>query len=131
MSVQRICGVILTSDNVERLADYYSTLLGIRLAREEHGDLAVHYGADLGTIHFAIHPPSDFREERSGYPSTKIAFQVNDLASHVSRMRAAGHEPWQDVHDEGFGPLASFRDPDGNLIELVELRYEFQPATDL
>ena len=45
-----------------------------------------------------------------------------------SRLAAEGFQPAQAPHDEGFGPVASFHDPDGNLIEPVELRYEFKPA---
>ena len=125
MTIKSICGVILTSDQLETLASFYSTLLGVPLEKEEHGGMAVHYGTDIGTVHFAIHAPADFKEAARGNSATKIAFEVDALQPYVDRLRAAGHEPWQDVHDEGFGPVASFRDPDGNLIELVELHYDF------
>ena len=125
MPVRSICGVILTSDNVDAMAQFYSSFLGLQLEREEHGGLDVHYGIDIGSVHFAIHPPSDFGETTRGNSATKVAFNVDALQPYVDRLRAAGYEPWQDIHDEGFGPVASFRDPDGNLIELVELRYDF------
>jgi len=35
----------------------------------------------------------------------------------------------QPPHDEGFGPVTSCLDPDGNEFELVELNYEFRDAT--
>lgn len=127
MRIKSICGVILTSDNVERMADFYGSLIGLPLQREEHGGLEVHYGMDLGTVHFAIHPPSDFNETARGNSATKIAFEVDELEPYVQRLKAAGCEPWQEVHDEGFGPVASFRDPDDNLIELVQLSYPFAP----
>lgn len=125
MQVRSVCGVILTSDHLEAMAEFYSLLLGLPLEREEHGGLDVHYGVDIGSVHFAIHPPADFGETSRGNSPAKIAFEVDDVQAYVDRLRGAGYEPWQDVHDEGFGPLASFRDPDGNLIELVELRYDF------
>ena len=56
----------------------------------------------------------------------EIAFTVNSLEPYVSRLAAEGYYPVQAPHDESFGPVASFRDPDDNLIELVELRYEFK-----
>ena len=31
----------------------------------------------------------------------------------------------QPPHDEGFGQVASFKDPEGNLFEVVELTHEF------
>jgi catechol 2,3-dioxygenase-like lactoylglutathione lyase family enzyme len=128
MNISSICGVIITTDNLERMADFYQRVLGLPLEREEHGGMDIHYGIDLGALHFAIHPLSDFGETEPGNATVKIAFTVDSLASYVSRLAAEGYQPVQAPHDEGFGPVASFRDPDGNLIELVELRYEFKPA---
>jgi hypothetical protein len=48
--------------------------------------------------------------------------------ARVVYSRVFSLQPVQAPHDEVFGPVASFHDPDGNLIELVELRYEFKPA---
>ncbi len=126
MSIKGICGVILTTDNMEGMVNFYINILGLPLEKEEHGDLELHYGLDLGTLHFAIHPLADFGETESGNAATKIAFQVESLEKHVMKLENHGHHPVHEPHDEGFGPVASFKDPDGNLIELVELSYEFK-----
>ena len=125
MKIGSICGIILTTERLEAMAAFYRDALGLPLEREEHGDMDVHYGCDLGTVHFAIHPPADFGETNRGNASAKIAFRVDALQPYVERLKKAGVSPVQEPHDEGFGPVASFRDPDGNLFELVELTYEF------
>ncbi len=125
MKIESICGIILTTDNLEKMAKFYRDVLGLPLEREEHGDMDVHFGCDLGNIHFAIHPLSDFGETRKGHATAKVAFKVDSLASCVSKLKGAGYPPVEEPHDEGFGPVARFRDPDGNLIELVQLTYEF------
>ena len=76
MKIQSICGIILTTDKLEKMAAFYRNILNLPLKKEEHGDMDVHYGCDLGTIHFAIHPLSDFGETQKGSSTTKIAFNV-------------------------------------------------------
>jgi catechol 2,3-dioxygenase-like lactoylglutathione lyase family enzyme len=127
LSISSICGVIITTANLEPMVDFYQRVLGLPLEKEEHGELDIHYGVDLGSLHFAIHPLSDFSETEPGTAAVKIAFTVNSLEQYVNRLAAEGYYPVQAPHDEGFGPVSSFRDPDSNLIELVELRYEFKP----
>ncbi len=126
MNIAAICGVILTTDKLEPMVDFYQRVLRLPLEKEEHAELEVHYGLDLGNLHFAIHPLADFGETQPGTAAVKLAFTVDSLEEYVKRLAAAGYPPVQAPHDEGFGPVASFRDPDGNLIELVELRYEFK-----
>lgn len=128
MSVKSICGVIITTKEMEPLVRFYRDVVGLPLQKEEHGGLDVHYGIDLGRVHFAIHPLSDFGETTPGNAATKIAFEVDSLTAYVRRLNEHGVACVNEPHDEGFGPVASFKDPDGNLIELVELKYEFGDA---
>lgn len=130
MSATSICGVIITTERMEDMVAFYELALGVELEREEHGDLDVHYGVDFGNqVHFALHPPGDFKKSEAGTASVKVAFTVPKLTEVVERLAAEGHSPYMDPHDEGFGPVAAFEDPDGNVLELVELTYEFeQPA---
>lgn len=125
MKVESVCGVIFTTERLNDMVGFYQNVLGLRFEREEHGDLEAHYGVNLGNLHFAIHPLSSFNETKPGNASAKIAFQVDSLSDYVARLESYGYKPVQEPHDEGFGPVASFNDPDGNLIELVELKFEF------
>jgi predicted enzyme related to lactoylglutathione lyase len=124
MSVTSICGVILVTENVDALARFYSEGLGLKLEREDHGGLDPHYGVDLGQLHFAIHPPSNFgnRGESAG---TAVAFAVTSLDEHLERVLERRAEVIREPHDEGFGRMVTLADPEGNLFELIELRYEF------
>lgn len=129
MTVKSVCGVILATDDPERLAGFYARALGLEFEREEHGDLAVHFGADIGTVHFGIHPPENLGQPASGQHAGRIAFEVESLADAVESIRRAGGREIEPPHDEGFGPVAAFEDPDGNGFEVVELRYSFGDET--
>lgn len=124
MAVQSICGVILVTDDVEGLARFYAEGLGLPLSREDHGGLDVHYGIDIGQVHFAIHPPSNFGGHGPSR-ATPVAFAVTSLDEHLPKMEALGATIVTPPHDEGFGMVVTCADPKGNLFELVELTHEF------
>jgi predicted enzyme related to lactoylglutathione lyase len=124
MSVKSICGVILISEDVEKLTRFYSEGLGLSFEREDHGGLDVHYGVDIGEVHFGIHPPKNFAG-RGPSRATPIAFAVSSIDEHLPRLRELGATVVVEPHDEGFGPVVTCADPEGNLFELVELRHDF------
>ena len=124
MPVKSVCGVILVSENVDALAAFYREGLGLALEREDHGGLDVHWGVDLGQIHFAIHPPSNFGQ-RGASRGTAVAFEVDSIAAHLAKLETLGATVVTPTHDEGFGDVVTLADPEGNLLELAELRYDF------
>ncbi len=119
-----LCGVILHSHQPQALVDFYQATLGVQFELEEHGDLAPHYGVDLGQLHFAIFPLDDLIVEQ-GKPSTMLAFNVPSLASVISTLEALGTPCIQPKHNQGFGDLVRYQDPDGNHVEFIELDYAF------
>jgi catechol 2,3-dioxygenase-like lactoylglutathione lyase family enzyme len=125
MRAKSVCGVILVTGDVERLAGFYRDTLGLPLEREVHGDLPAHYGIDIGTVHLGIHPPASFGRTEVRNGGSVVAIEVDDLDAWLERLAAHGLMPVIAKHDEGFGPVAAIEDPDGNLIELVQLTYDF------
>lgn len=126
MSAKSICGAILTSEDPDALARFYSEALGLNLEREDHAGLAPHWGVDIGSLHFGIHPPENFNRTAAGRGSIVLAFEVASILECQARLEALGAPCLQPCHDEGFGPVASHVDPDGNVFELVELSYRFE-----
>ena len=53
-----------------------------------------------------------------------ICFLVDDLRAEVTRLTDAGMQFNADPIDVGDGPFVYGRDPDGNVIELWELKDE-------
>lgn len=125
MSVKSVCGVILASRNPRELAEFYATALGITFEREEHDGLLEHFGADIGEVHFGIHPPENLGQPSAGNSATSIAFNVESLREIISRLDELGAVEVLAPHDEGFGMVATYADPEGNHFEIVELDYEF------
>jgi predicted enzyme related to lactoylglutathione lyase len=125
MPVKSICGVILISRDPDALAHFYAKALDLRLEREEHAGLAPHWGADIGNVHFGIHPPENFRVAGAGRGRAAVTFDVSSLAECQRRLARLGAPCLLPPHDEGFGLVACYNDPEGNLFEVVELAYRF------
>jgi predicted enzyme related to lactoylglutathione lyase len=120
-----LSGVLVVSKDPKRLAAFYRDQLGVPLEEEQHDDTLPHWGATLGEIHFAIHPVEDFPDGRSGVGAVKLAFTVFDLRKRIAALEAAGIALLYPPKDTGFFWTTAIQDPDGNLVELVELRDEW------
>ncbi|MCI0638601.1 MAG: VOC family protein [Gemmataceae bacterium] len=126
MLIDEVTAILLISPNAKKLCEFYRATLGLPLEEEVHDGIPLHYGYSLGDVHFAIHsasggwpgvPPQDAR-------SPIITFSTSDLKSVVERLFARGVEVIGPA-DHGFGQVASFRDPDGNLVSVLEYGREY------
>ena len=118
MAVKSICGTILVSENPEALVRFYGEALGLAFEREEHGGLAPHWGVDIGSVHFGIHPPENFKRSAAGQGSVDLTLDVTSLPEVQARLERLGAPCVRPPHDEGFGMVAS--------LEIVELTYRFE-----
>lgn len=125
MKLKSICGVIIASRDPEALAEFYSHVFSVPFERETHGDLDVHYGVDIGKVHLGIHPPQNLGRSEVGRSSILIAYNVDSLEQVMARLSEVSSLQVLPPHDQGFGMVATYQDPDGNPFEIVELSYEF------
>jgi catechol 2,3-dioxygenase-like lactoylglutathione lyase family enzyme len=121
-STQFFSAVLLVSRNPERLAKFYSDVLGIPLEEEEHDDTAKHYGCELGDLHFAIHPVENFSSQTEpGVGSVKLAFEIFDMEGFLDHLRKHDLAPLYPPKPLGTSLIIALRDPDGNEIEFTQL----------
>ena len=128
MKIKSICGVILASSNPQKLAEFYGSVFDVTFELEVHGGLIEHYGIDIGEIHLGIHPPENLGKSEVGNSSISIAYNVDSLSGVLQRLSELSAVEITAPHDEGFGMVASYQDPEGNQFEVVELSYEFGSA---
>ena len=125
MKIKSICGVIIASRNPKALAEFYSQVFDVPFEEELHGDLETHYGVDIGEVHLGIHPPENLVLAEVGNSSISVAYNISSLEDVMSRLSKANAVQVLAPHDEGFGMVATYKDPEGNQFEIVELNYEF------
>jgi len=119
--VDSIGALLLISDDARALADFYCDALGLPFEDERHEGVPLHYGCEIGGVHFAIHPSADWPGERTpNGQSPVIVLQSGDVHAVYERLVASGVDATPPF-DHGFATLVSFRDPDGNIVEVMTL----------
>jgi predicted enzyme related to lactoylglutathione lyase len=113
--VQELDHVYYWTADMDRAVAFYRDTLGLSMVRRDGENWAVF---DAGGRMFAIHGAVDGRPVAPG--GATAVFSVLDLddarAKLAERGVAFGHEG--DV--QGYARFASFQDPDGNTVQLIE-----------
>ncbi len=123
--VESVAALILVSEDAPRLVRFYRDALGIPLEDEQHGGggEALHYGCQLGKLHFAIHPVDNWRHApETGPGAVRIAFRVSDIERVSKALAERRVARLSGPDDLGWSQRISRRDPAGNLVERVELK---------
>lgn len=124
--IKGISEVTLFTENTEKLADFYTKVVGLKLTGEfEMGDddqsvymYEMKDGAGLAIVHHSKVKGKNKTPER-------IIFnlEVSNIQDEVKKVKKAGAKLTQDVyHVEGYGYIATFEDVDGNYFQLVQIR---------
>ena len=117
MPVTAINAVLLHTQDVERLVDFYRDTVGLPMRSSDHGG-GMHGEAHprLGDVHFAIFPGGP----EPGRGPVTISLHVDDLQGEYERLLALGVEFEHPPQPKPFGGIvAPFRDPDGNGVLLM------------
>jgi catechol 2,3-dioxygenase-like lactoylglutathione lyase family enzyme len=120
-AIEFLSAVLIYSRNAERLARFYRDVLGIPLEEEKHGTSPLHYGCELGDVHFAIHPSENELEETTKERRLRLAFTVFSMSALLERLNEHGVVPLYPPKSTNFAVFAAVHDPDGNYVELTEL----------
>lgn len=120
MLIDGVTAILLISPDARALANFYRNTLDVPLKDENHDGMPMHYGCDVGGVHLAIHSNGGFL----GVPtrnarSPVIVFGTSNVKAVLERLSASGIET-RGPSDHGFGLIVSFRDPDGNLVEVLQ-----------
>jgi glyoxylase I family protein len=115
----KLAFLMIVAPDLARAKDFYGTTLGFALASETPQRLVfAHPGADL-VVFKGTHdaPPA----EHGASASTTFVFEVPDLAAAMIALRAKGIV-FLHAHParNEWGRYAAFRDPFGNVVEIME-----------
>lgn len=108
--------IVIHSLEPNRTVEFYK-MFGIGFQEEQHGNGPVHWAATLNGLVLEVYPAKSTEDVDN---TTRLGFEVENIAVIVSAMQSSGVEIVQHVRESKWGLQAVARDPDGRSVELVQ-----------
>ena len=113
--VNRLDLVFYWVADLDRAVAFYEGVLGLPLVRRDAGNWAEF---DAGGRRFALHAAVEGQPMAPG--GATAVFSVDDLDRAKSELSAKGVSFSHEGDVSGYARFASFSDPDGNDVQLIE-----------
>jgi len=133
--LERILYVSLLVSDQDKALDYYTNVLGFKLAVDapttdgEARFIAV--GVDGQDFQLILWPgtPGQAQPAQGRVPAT-YTIETKDLRKDFDELKSRGVKFETDVLEFPWGYIALFEDPDGNRLQLREARADWTPPQD-
>jgi len=121
--IRKLDGILLSSANSTKLADFYKNVVDLKCTNEwEMGDKG-ETGYEFASIQLFINPHSKVKGVSKDPSRYMLNIEVDDIEKEVKRLKKAKVKIVQDIyHVEGYGLIATFKDIDGNYFQFVQVR---------
>jgi predicted enzyme related to lactoylglutathione lyase len=110
-------GTTIWSEDLNRLLPFYRELLGLPVAIDTPG-FVVLGRSDAHALALGTH--SEVRGENADPARHMVGFTTDDVMADWKRLTDAGVVFVEDPKDYGQVRVATFKDPDGNLLQLFQ-----------
>ncbi len=115
--IKRLLVSSIWSEDMHRLLPFYRDLLGLRVGVEAPGFVVF---GDGRTPAVALGTHSEVRGRASDPARHIVGLETDDITGESQRLKAAGVEFVEDPRDHGNVVVATFMDPEGNLLQLLQ-----------
>ena len=114
----RIHSVIIWTEDLPRLTAFYRDVMGLQLEMETDGFVAFQ-GA--GGAQLALGAHSEVSGRAKDPYRLMVDFQVDDCQAEYERLKGQGVEFMRSPGQDEGAIIATFADPDGNLLQLFQM----------
>jgi predicted enzyme related to lactoylglutathione lyase len=119
--IENLSGIIVWTDNLERLRNFYEQALGLTPHSVRENFIAYKWNAGKAEIRFSIGLHSRVNGRSKDPFRAMINFNVTDINEVRSRLKAHGTKFIREPELEHWGGLvATFEDPDSNIIQMLQ-----------
>ena len=112
-----IHSVLIWTDDLQRLLPFYRDLLGLKPQMENNGFVV--FEASSGAA-LAIGTHSEVQGRSRDPNRVMVDFQVDDCKAEYDRLSKQGVEFVRTPSTDDGVTIATFRDPDGNVLQLFQ-----------
>lgn len=111
-------GVMLGTENSEKLSEFYTKLFGQPVFSQDGW-----YGFQIGSGNLVIGPHSEVKGKSDTPGRIMLMIESNDVKADAEKLKNNGAEvvaePYQPSAGDGETWLATFADPDGNYFQIA------------
>ncbi|MGQ9641587.1 MAG: VOC family protein [Candidatus Bathycorpusculaceae bacterium] len=112
--------ITFSVSDLKRSAEFYEKTLGL----EKKYAYSSYVGFQCGNLEIGLIPKFK-TEERAELTSPSVEFLVDDMDKTYKELKDKGVKFIKELPDEPWGGRqASFKDPDGNFLEIVQINWE-------
>ena len=119
--IKQLASASVWSEDLNNLLPFYRDVLGLKVAAESPGFVLL--GADRPDVPaMGLGTHSEVHGRNTDPARHMVAFASDDLTADCERLKKAGVEFVQDPTDYGDVVVATLKDPEGNLVQLLDYR---------
>lgn len=115
--IKGLRGASIWSEDLKNLLPFYRDVLGLKVGLETPGFVVL---GDPGGPALALGTHSQVHGRNADPARHMIALHTDDVRSEWKRLKSAGVEFVEDPTDYPNVRLATLKDPEGNLVQLLE-----------
>jgi len=121
--IKGLDGVLLSSEDSRRLADFYREKVGLKCTMEFEMGEDAQKGYSFEEEKLYINQHSEVKGKNHEPQRYMLNLETDDIEKEVKRLDEAGIKKIQDTyHVEDYGLIATYEDIDGNYFQLVQVR---------
>jgi len=118
--IKTVWGVTFYVSDLERAKKFYEETLGL----EKKYEYTSYVGYECGGVEVGLIPKLE-RGQKVSPLSPPVEFLVDDMERVYKELKQKGVKFIKELHEEPWGGRqATFTDPDGNLLEIVQINWK-------
>jgi len=115
--IKGLSGATIWSEDLNKLLPFYRDVLGLTVRLQTPGFVVF---GEAGAPALALGTHSEVRGRNADPARHMVGFLTDDITADWKRLKGAGVEFAEDPKDYGNLWLATLKDPEGNLLQLLQ-----------
>lgn len=118
--IKTVWSITFYVSNLKRAAKFYEEILGL----EKKYEYSSYVGFECGGVEIGLIPKTK-EEQKSSLLSSSVELLVDNVDKMYDELKRKRVKIIKELHNEPWGGReATFTDPDGNIIEIVQIDWK-------